>query len=133
VAAALAIAFWVRSNWYVNEVWIPLPAKRGLGFVSANNGASVAIQRRDGDPSDYIVGYSQLPLKHFQFPKSASLVGFRAARDGDLTFVHVPYWFLVALFAAAPWFGLRFSLRTLLVGMALAAILLGLLATGARN
>jgi hypothetical protein len=125
LAVALAVAFWVRSNWYLDEFWVRLPANRGLGLVSANNCASVAIQRRDGAPATYIVGYSQLPLEHFHAPKARSFAGFSAARDGDLSFVNVPYWFLITVLAAltlAPWIRWQFSLRMLLIAMTLAAV-----------
>jgi hypothetical protein len=133
MAIVLAIGFWVRSNWYVDEIWVSLPAERGLGVVSANNCASVAIQRRDGDPADYIVGYSGIKLKELHSPRVRSYLGFGAARDGDLSFVIVPYWFLVAVLASAPWFRWRFSLRTLLVGMTLVAIGLGMVVYGAHR
>jgi hypothetical protein len=62
-------------------------------------------------------------------PKARTFLGFASARDGDLSFINVPYWFLVAGFAtlaAAPWFRWRFSLRTLIVVMTIVAAGLGL-------
>jgi hypothetical protein len=123
------VVCWVRSNWYVDEFWISRSAKHGLGVISANNCASVAIQQRDGAPSEYIVGYSQIELKELQEPQARTFLGFAAARDGDLSFVNVPYWILVTCLATlgmAPRIRWRFSLRTLLIATTLVAVVLGL-------
>lgn len=110
----------------MDEFWVSLPAKRGLGLISANNCVSVAIQRRDGDPAVYIAGYSGIKLKQFHEPRVNTFLGFAAARDGDLSLVNVPYWFLAAAFAAVPWIPWRFSLLALMIATTLVAAMLGL-------
>jgi hypothetical protein len=57
-------------------------------------------------------------------------IGRRVTPTGTTAYVYVPHCFaafLVTIFAALPWFRWRFSLRTLLIGMTLVAVVLGLI------
>jgi hypothetical protein len=69
----------------------------------------------------------------FAWVPPASFAGFeiRSNRNSNVVVI-IPYWFLVlslGVIAAAPWIRWRrFSLRTLLIGMTLIAVGLGLLA-----
>jgi hypothetical protein len=59
----------------------------------------------------------------------------RPAWGVDLKAVRVPYWFassLSILLATLPWFYWRFSLRTLLIGTTLVAVVLGLIVYAIR-
>ena len=94
---------------------------------------SIAIQQRASDPAVYIAGYSRIKLKEFHEPKVNTFLGFAAARDGDLAFVNVPYWFLAALFVAGPCLRWRFSLRALVIAMTIVATMMGLVAWSVRG
>jgi hypothetical protein len=122
-ACVLLVALWVRSNWYLDEFWIPLPYSRALGCVSVANCGSIGLQRRELDPSVYIVGYSS--TDDWQTERGV-LRGFSIIRESDVFYWNVPYWFLVLLFAVIPWLPYRFSLRTLLIATALVAVGLGM-------
>lgn len=56
--------------------------------------------------------------------------GFRFGSSPRNSVASVPFWAIVltiALAAGLPWIQLRFSLRTLLIGMTLVAVILGLI------
>jgi hypothetical protein len=133
VACVLLIALWVRSNWWLDEIWITLPSNRALGFISAANCGSIGIQQRGSDKSVYTGGYSRAELQKEQ--KSSRIFrGFSIARNTDpASFINMPYWFLVLVFAALPWLRWRFSLRTLLIATTLIAAGLGLAVYVTRN
>src|SRR5687768_11764356 len=123
-ACVLLIALWVRSNWYLDEFWIPLPYSRALGFISVANCGSIGLQRREPDPSVYIIGYSSTD----DWQSEAGIFrGFSAVSESDVFYLNAPYWFLVMLFAIVPWLPWRFSLRTLLIATTLVAVGLGVL------
>jgi hypothetical protein len=129
VLCLLLVALWVRSTWYSEECWFPLPNNHGLGFGSSRHCLHIAIQDRTVNPSTYIVGYActdqkaLLPAENWH-----TFLGFRAARDADIFTISIPYWFLLLIFAALPWLPFkRFSLRTLLIATTLVAVVLGLI------
>jgi hypothetical protein len=123
----------VRSYWYADQLWIPLPAKHALGFISAANRATVAIQKRVAfSPTEYFTGFSSDPLKHIHQYRARSYAGFSAGNEGDSSFVRMPFWFLIAITAVVPFFSFHFSLRTLLIATTLVAVGLGLLVWAAK-
>jgi hypothetical protein len=136
VACLTMIVLWIRSNWYLEEFWFPMPSNHGLGFVSAVNCGSVGIQERKPNPTSYIVGYRCAAIQ-IEGPKPIFL-GFSLASDASASFLNVPYWFLVLLsvtIAVAPQIGWsrRFSLRTLLITVTLTAVVLGVVAVATRQ
>jgi len=129
MACVLCIALWVRSNWYVDEVWFPLPGNRGLGFVSAENCGSIGIQKRESNPSSYIVGYNSVALPIVDY-ELRTFPGFFLTLESDVAYLNVPYWFLVllsALAAVCAWTSWQFSLRTMLIATTLVAVGLGVI------
>jgi hypothetical protein len=128
--AIVLISWWVRSYWWVDQVFLPvtkstnlvvssIPNAFGFGFVEKSSAATqtwITNQTAEwiaiGEPHDR----SDF-LTYLQF--------FNAG-------VAMPYWLgllLSAAFAAGPWIGIlkwRFSLRTLLIATTLVAVGLGL-------
>jgi hypothetical protein len=132
--AVLLCLLWVRSNSYLNEFWVNIPFKRGLGFISWDSSASVTIEVREPDPTLYSVGYSNHEAIHVARGREDngrhSLLGFYVAYEPGVSYIWIPYWFLIPLSviaAAAPWLRHRFSLRTLLIATTLIAVVLGMI------
>jgi hypothetical protein len=129
--AIVLISWWVRSYWWVDQVFVPvtkstnfvvgsIPNAFGFGFGGKSSAVTqtwITMRTAEwiavGEPHDR----SDF-LTYFQF------------YDAN---VAMPYWFgllLSAAFAAGPWISIlkwRFSLRTLLITTTLVAILLGLI------
>jgi hypothetical protein len=71
------------------------------------------------------------PLLEFVRPSvpEDSNLWFQIVRKPKWTHLYIPHWFIIAvagLLAALPWLRWRFSLRTLLIGMTVVAVVLGL-------
>jgi hypothetical protein len=142
IVCLLPIALWVRSNWYLDEIWFSIPSNRQLGFLSAENCGSVAIHYLDLNPSSKIEGYSCQVLQNDEFTlkllRPTFFLGFSLVRTHDrgTYFLNVPYWFVVLIpgsIATCPWiFRFRFSVRTLLVATTLVAVVLGLIVWATR-
>jgi hypothetical protein len=63
----------------------------------------------------------------FEVEPFTSRTGFFLEHDDGRSVVQLPYWFLTLLFVTfggLPWLRFRFRLRTLLIGMTLAAVML---------
>jgi hypothetical protein len=126
----MLILLWVRSNWYADEYWITVPFHRGLGFFSADNLASITIERRDPDPRLFFNGYQSHDVNLNANLRPKTHLGFCISREANISFIYFPYWFsilLVTTLAALPWLRWRFSLRTLLIATTLVAVVLGLI------
>jgi hypothetical protein len=114
----------------LDEFWINVPFNRGLGFISFDNSASITIELRKPDPSQYMVGYNRHDAIQVGHPRPRKYFGFAAAREPDVSFVWIPYWFLVPLSVVtgiAPWLHWRFRLRTLLIAVTVIVVVLGLI------
>jgi len=124
ILCMLLIAFWVRSYWWVDLVNLdtPDPMAAQLTSIKGLIGASIYTTGSGYWSWDSLRPEffdSSRALSHGQF---AFLDG-----NGDRTVI-VPHWFLIVLsaaFSTAPWLPSRFSLRTLLIGMTVVAVLLG--------
>jgi hypothetical protein len=147
VLCLLLIVLWVRSYQWADTFSFPITSKHLLGVGSAQGGMT-AIK------SEYVPGYykSRWEFEHFPIADPSTAKLFRPHnRPGfygvfDLGFIVsapffvicVPYWCLIGGAIAigyAPWtqrFG-SFSLRTLLIGMTVVAILLALILWASRG
>jgi hypothetical protein len=133
IACVLLIAFWVRSYWWVDQVFVPvtkstyfvvgsIPNAFGIGFgVKSPTVTQAWLTNRTaewitiGEPHD----------------RSFYLTFFRLQGAG----VMMPYWcgvLLSAALAAVPWMPWRFSLRTLLIATTLVALVLGAIVYAVR-
>jgi hypothetical protein len=112
ILCLLLIVLWVRSYLVYDRVVVYYPS--GLEWFIAYSNKGVYI----------VSSYGLLaPQVHVQW------WSFERNRWG--TVVCLPYWFttiVVCAVSVAPWIGYRFSLRTLLIGMTVLAVVLGLLA-----
>lgn len=126
IACVLLIVLWVRSNQYIDSLWVPLLGSSQLTIRSYGGAVWLRIEQsnlswleewrvlsKSFNDLSLLTGFEVLP------PRAT----FRVQSGGPV----VPYWFLVptsAGLAATPWLRWRFSLRTLLIGMTVVAVLL---------
>jgi hypothetical protein len=125
IACGLLIALWVRSYSQTD-------------YLNRQSAPSFLVQSQRGQ----LTGMSGLPDRirlqllsgqmHFEPAKASSppVWGFGVCRPvGSMSLFFLPHWSVVLLISALGgivWLRWRFTLRTLLVAMALVAILLGL-------
>jgi|SRR3954470_17981056 hypothetical protein len=134
-ACVLLIALWIRSYQSCDLLRRNILGVR-FEIIAAEGRLKIT---RTGSLSNWITGPLSSTLSYkFDQPEAGTLVrhiqgfanswGFGIERG---KFAAVPYWFVIAIagtFAAAPWlipWSSRFSLRTLLIAMALIAAALG--------
>jgi hypothetical protein len=140
ILCLLLIGLWVRSYWRWDNVAWGISAQQGL-LVSSQSGAMTFTYRDLNGTEVSLVKWqvltqdspdtNLLPIGGIE----ESWAGFLFLLGEDAVFVVVPYWFLVPLaiaFVAVPWVSWRFSLRTLLMALAVVALLLGALIYAAR-
>ena len=123
IAGLLLFALWVRSYWWLDALVVPRSAGRSLGVVS-DYGTLAA-----GDADSTFMG-AAWPVG-FSSARTATNEsgGFAFHSEPREQYVRSPHWFVVLIavaLTANPWIPWRFSLRTLLIAMTVAAIGLGL-------
>ena len=126
VFCLLLIALWVRSYWWIDEVYIgrSYPAVCGWGdlyykpIMHFNNSYQLHVSEHDFGPIRIDSTWNG---------------------DGPLVFridgFALPIWTLllpIAAIAILPWLPWRFSLRTLLIATTLVAVVLGLIVYAVR-
>jgi len=140
VLCLLLVALWVRSSQHLDEVAVPTAA---IKFIKASS-VRGQLGCFTGRWNPVFAFRNVLKLESFDAKSGyAATVTFESAwyfycagiQDWE---VRVPHWFVAlvaATIAATPWIGLswRFSLRTLLIAMALAAVGLGWAVYANRN
>jgi hypothetical protein len=148
--AVLLMALWVLSYWRVDQILGPISATNYAGCTSAvgelrfgksndpvlrrlfnNQSARRGFPRSTGSEGHGPFFPASVPdppdVKLITWPRLNLNMGVRPPGITHDELI-IPYWLPVALtatLAAAPWFRWRFSLRTLLVGTALIAAILG--------
>jgi hypothetical protein len=122
----LLIALWVRSYWWADDLMLQLP-----------NQQNFVIHSMQGSTAWYIAS----GISFHGFWTGESVESLTQGLSQPFGFVShdiqilrrpvlLPHWLLTLLFAmlaGAPWLGWRFSLRTLLIGMTVVAVALGLI------
>ena len=139
-ACVLLIALWVRSysRWdspfgpILRDWNVQINSLKGRLFIGTYH------QPRTSDSSwnwrtfraGHLSEWGATGTVAWSFERHVGALGFGVVKSNRMHFVYVPYWFLAALVAAAPWFKVprHFSLRTLLIAMTLVAVVLGLIA-----
>ena len=153
VACLLLIALWVRSYWWVERVehfgtvnhtscWSACGILGVEHYLNEDQIPKQNLERlhKQGDQHGAIqaapVGWTSETYPVGEYYKNDSIPRFRWQRNPYGFSVLVPYWFMpivsVAL-AAVSWLPWRFSLRTLLIGMTVAAIGLGWIVYALRD
>jgi hypothetical protein len=134
----LLIVLWVRSYWRWDSVDSPLPFRNGFHFdsVIGRTVLSISPPLPSGQTIKF-VAYSNdrqdTDFSMFEFPGPLGGLFFRVDSNGLV--VVLPYWLpvsFVVLCTVGPWITWRFSLRALLIGMAVVAALLGLVIWAAK-
>jgi hypothetical protein len=131
VLCLLLIALWVRSyNW--REQFIHIRSFDNVFITVGHESGAVFLLRGVQRNKKQLTFRDQWAV--LQNDARADYRWSNSIRDG-LWRIHAPHWLLIlgcAGIATASWFRWRFSLRTLLVGMTLAAVALGLIFTLSR-
>ena len=145
-ACVLVIALWVRSYWIVDvlekratsQLFRLESQTSRLSFWQINRGAG-----RRGFPPEInqillnqmemgrFYGHRPVDDNHDKYWHQASVLAFGRFGDAGDRVIFIPHWFPVLIFAAMaalPWirWSRRFSLRTLLIGMTVIAVVLGI-------
>ncbi len=136
--AVLLVVLWVRSYWYWDQLYNPITNQHLVIVESASSRVIVLLTSTvPGSPWRWHVSHD-LGDKYWGGPlqdwheqnRESGIFGFAYYVTPWNATYRVPYWFLVLMFAtlaAVPWirWSSRFSLRTLLIGMTVVAVLLG--------
>ena len=138
IACLLLIALWVQSYSYYTQ-WAGKLSGTSLFMASSTSGRfSFGYHRDAGDDRVWLINnfpIDNLPSGLNRPRPNGSRFGVTWQRQHAS--VHSPYWIVVlvagmlSIAPAIPWSG-RFSLRTLLMGMTLVAVVLGAVIYGAR-
>ena len=131
-ACVLLIALWVRSYWS-DDMWHGYISNTRVATVGSIHGrAGVRIETVDPMLNYHAIGFRSWPSGWIGYPKKNKV---NTVWTDDQFAVTVPYGLLVLLFATLapiPWIKRRFSLRTLLIAIALIAVVLGVIAAGSN-
>ena len=134
VLCLLLVALWVRSYWV--SYYIEYDSKPdNLSIISA--AGYVKFARFENPFTDgsqgWRIGKEELPRDTGRSKVYEWFDGLRAANDVSTITPMSPWCLLAALVAGLPWVRWRFSLRTLLITMTLAAVGLGWIVYANRN
>jgi hypothetical protein len=123
VLCLLLIALWVRSYWRHDVILRTYSQTQIIGAASVSG--NLFLQRANLDP-----GISSPGWHYQQMPVELPYEGFKWESSPAYWLVGVPIWFAIVLGLAGsslPWLQWHFSLRTLLIGMTVVAVALGLI------
>lgn len=132
IVCLLIFALWVRSNWWADGAVWQFTKARNISWVSHTGRIGVVIQSDAGSVGFMLGSVSASADPGFLGPDSWFYNSDHVDQFGHVVF---PHWFpivLLAAFAVLPWIHWRFSLRTLLVVMTLAAVGLGAIVWAVR-
>jgi hypothetical protein len=128
ILCLLLIVMWMRSKYWVDQVFVPVAHSTYVGLGSMPNAFGVGLANKSPTGT----------WEMLNMPTSDWLAvgGSSVTWSGARTFIIsnegaiLPYWFgvlLSATLATIPWFhwSKRFSLRTLLIAMTLIGLILG--------
>ena len=126
------IALWVRSYEFKDSIWLS-GTNHGLQINSLTGHFAVYIITRPSPNSKFVpsqTAHDQISGRWVEmFDKN--VLGFYFGRNGRELRIDVPHWFcvlVIVMVGVVAWrIEWRFSLRTLLIGMAAVAIFLGLI------
>jgi hypothetical protein len=132
----LVVVLWVRSyfqgdSWYVKIFEWQFDTFSAQGFTQSTN----LTGTDDGEDGlirleYYAFSPDEPPSIWFGFNASRTVLGFTYTTTEEGNYLVVRHWLIALLFAVVaviPWLPWRFSLRTLLIAMALVALELGII------
>ena len=133
IACVLLIALWVRSYGRFDYAILRVAKFHGVEWRS-QDGRLVTSPFQSDQPLNEFWKYSAYPKMRMAFKDQDGRdmlagVGFKAVRWGHGSGVVLPYWALALFFGSLAYiFAIRwrFSLRTLLIGMTVVAVLLAI-------
>jgi hypothetical protein len=131
IICLLLIALWVRSHWRFDCIYSLYKNRmsHGMSLTLASNAGIILIPIRPARETDlFLYDHKGWKLRSREADPETFNVQWMPAPDKP--WVVIPHWLPVVLcstLAAAPWIQRfrRFSLRTLLIAMTLAAVILG--------
>jgi hypothetical protein len=132
ILCLLLVALWVRSYEFKDSIWLS-GTSHGLQINSLTGHFAVYIVARASPTSQFVPSkttHDQISGRWVElFDKN--VLGFYFGRNGRELRIDVPHWFcvlVIAMVGVVAWrVEWRFSLRTLLIGMAVIAAVLGLI------
>jgi hypothetical protein len=134
IACVLLTVLWVRSNYWIDQITVPVTQSSSIGLLSVPNAfifeltdARPTVSWDSGTAEEWIAN-----VLKYQGVTWSDAPRFKITERA----VRSPYWFLLLLsatFAAVPWLRWRFTLRTLLIATTLVAVVLGFVAWVART
>jgi hypothetical protein len=132
IVCLLLATLWVRSYYRTDLLVGPWYWGGSFNFASMQGQVGLAVMPAATlsfgvvrDPSDRL----------FVNPEYGSRLGFRYSKNAVRHKVVIPYWFLVCAtlpLTFVPWIRTRFSLRTILIGLTLVAVALGMVVLAAK-
>ncbi len=133
----LLLLLWVRSYYQTVFAVCPLPDPYGSLLIETKQGrVTFCLSYGQGvvsgrNASRWGIHHKSIEEWEPVEPPLSTKADFSFIRwKGNLYYLILPYWFLVAMggaFAAFPWIPWRFSLRTLLITVTVIGLILGLI------
>jgi hypothetical protein len=129
----LVIASWIRSYRVADSASLQITGTRSLNANSVQGVISIESMYWNEEITPFELNFDieATPIDAAELLESRTSFDWEMARgaDGGSHELFLPHWcpvLLLAMFAAAPWFKWRFTLRTLLIATTLIAVVLGL-------
>ena len=130
ITCLLLIVLWVRSYWWAEVLEYPHGAVGATFVVSAHGVLIVSIDGNYPNVSVEPIVWRD-PIADWEFSMGGLPEHFQMKTKSKMILFGLPHMVLVLIagaFGALPWIRWRFSLRTLLIGVTLVAVVLGILA-----
>jgi hypothetical protein len=130
VLCALLFMLWVRSFFVQYTVFWPAMSDRAFYAHSVLGRICIGSQFRGNMPAPPFAVYSTSlePLDRDSFDRNDGRFGFNVVTDKYYSTLLLPHWFVLCVaitLAAVPWIRWQYSMQTLLIVIALVAIVLG--------
>src|SRR5262245_23379075 len=138
ILCVLLIMLWVRSYSWLDASELRFALSRLL-HIQSYEGRITVLTFKNPDDSYHL--YGSLPSRYVQSSR-ARWAAYMGGTNWTQTFYQtsvigaVSHWLAITIlgaFVLLPWFGLQFSLRTLLIATTLIAVVLGLLVYSASS
>jgi hypothetical protein len=128
----LLIVLWVRSYYRTDLLVGPWYWGGSFNLASMQGQVGLAVMLAATVSFGVVRDTSD---RLFVNPEYCSQLGFRFSKNAVRRIAVIPYWFLLCAtlpLPLVPWIRTRFSLRTILIGLTLVAVALGLVVLAAK-